>query len=58
MTDENGQFTAISYDYAFPQGNSIGIAQIKISAAGSERLKWGWCPGCVVLPPSPITLKK
>ncbi|HNU48963.1 MAG TPA: T9SS type A sorting domain-containing protein, partial [Bacteroidia bacterium] len=57
-TDDNGSFTAIPMDYTFPYNDGLWLTKVVISAAGSERLKWDWCPGCVVLPPSPITLKK
>ncbi|HMU78501.1 MAG TPA: T9SS type A sorting domain-containing protein [Bacteroidia bacterium] len=58
-TDDNGSFTALPMDYTFPYNtDALWLTKVVISAPGSERLKWDWCPGCVVLPPSPLTLKK
>lgn len=57
-SDNNGSFTALPMDYTYPPNDGLWLTKVVISAAGSERLKWDWCPGCVVIQPSPITLKK
>ncbi|MBL7915598.1 MAG: T9SS type A sorting domain-containing protein [Bacteroidia bacterium] len=50
FTDENGYFEIIPYDFILPFDGEI--ANIHISAAGSERLNYGWC--CNTIPTSHI----
>jgi hypothetical protein len=50
FTDENGHFEIIPYDYILPFDGEI--VNIHISAAGAERLNYGWC--CNTIPTNHI----